>query len=145
MDKKELKKLILEYLSKNRRMTLATSDKNIPWASTVMFAYDDNLNFYIISRPDTRKIQNLMKNPLVSIAVNEYIEKKGYIMGLQGEGEAELLNKESNKKELDLYRARFDLADDYLHDHELYKIKPEKVYYLDDELFGPGGREELEL
>ncbi len=46
---------------------------------------------------------------------------------------------------LELYRQRYSWADDYLHNHRLYKIKPSKVYYLDDELFGPGGREELEL
>ncbi len=145
ISKDDLKTYILEYLSKNRRMTLATSEDNIPWAATVMFAYDDDLNFYFISVPDSRKTKNLETNPRVSVAVNEYVHKAGYTIGLQIEGKATMLNKEKDKKELEIFRKRFDWADNYLHDHELYKMVPEKIYYLDDEKFGQGGREVLEL
>ena len=139
----QLQKYIFDYLSKNRRMTLATSEDNVPWAATVMFAYDPDLNFYFISVSDSRKTKNLMTNPRVSAAVNEYIHKAGYTIGLQIEGKAIMLNKERDRRELEIFRKRFDWADDFLHDHELYKIIPEKIYYLDDEKFGPSGREEL--
>ena len=143
--KEKIKKYILDYLEKNRLMTLATSENDVPWAATVFFAYDDDLNIYFISVPNTRKITNLNRNPNVAIAINQFQPKGEVVQGLQIEGKAEALDKEKNKKELDLYRKRYDWADKYLHDHELYKIKPEKVYYLDDEKFGAGGREELEL
>ncbi|OGY29890.1 MAG: hypothetical protein A3F35_00425 [Candidatus Woykebacteria bacterium RIFCSPHIGHO2_12_FULL_45_10] len=145
ISKEELKSAILDYLEKNRRMTLATSENNIPWAATVMFAYDHDTNLYFISNPQTRKAQHLMNNPRVSVAINHYVNKAGSTMGIQLEGRAEMLDKLKNKKELDLYRARHEWADDYLHDHDLYKIVPSKIYYLDDEKFGPQGREELEL
>ena len=140
-----LKKYILEYLENNRLMTLATSEKDVPWAATVFFAYDPNLNIYFISRPETRKTQHIISNPNVSVVVNQYQPKKGTVKGLQIEGEAYILDKEKDKEKLELYKERYDWADEYLHNHELYKIIPKKIYYLDDELFGPGGREELEL
>ena len=143
--KEELQKYILDYLEKNRRMTIATSENNVPWASTVMFAYDSDFNLYFISVPDSRKTKNIATNPKVSVAINEYVYKKGFTIGLQIEGKAIMLNKEKDKQELEIYRQRFDWADDFLHDHELYKITPEKIYYLDDEKFGPGGRKVLKL
>ena len=143
--KEKLKTYILDYLAKNRRMTLATSENNVPWAATVMFAYDPDLNLYFISVPDSRKTKNLETNPRVSGAINEFQKTPGKILGVQLEGTAEILDKNKNTKELEIYKKRFDWADEYLHDHELYKIIPKKIYYLDDELFGPGGREELEL
>ena len=143
--KEELKTYILEYLSKNRRMTLATSEDNVPWAATVMFAYDNDFNIYFISVPDSRKTKNLKANPRVSVVINEYTPRAGYTIGLQIEGKAIMLNKERDRRELEIFCQRFDWADDFLHDHELYKIVPEKIYYLDDEKFGQGGREVLEL
>lgn len=141
----QLQKYILDYLSKNRRMTLATSEDNVPWAATVMFAYDNDFNIYFISVPNSRKTKNLKENPRVSVAINEYALRAGYTIGLQIEGKAIMLNKERDRRELEIFRKRFDWAGDFLHDHELYKIVPEKIYYLDDEKFGQGGREVLEL
>ncbi|OGY25231.1 MAG: hypothetical protein A2864_02180 [Candidatus Woykebacteria bacterium RIFCSPHIGHO2_01_FULL_39_12] len=141
--KDKLKQYILDYLGENRLMTLATAENNTPWAASVMFAYDTDLNLYFISDPDTRKAQNLLNNPSVSVAINQHQKTPGKILGIQLEGTAHMLDKNKSQNELELFKKRFDWADDYLHDHELYKIKPEKIYYLDDELFGPGGREIL--
>lgn len=143
--KEELKEYILDYLSKNRRMTLATSHDNIPWAATVLFAYERDFSLYFISVPDSRKTKNIETNPKVSVAINEYVHKAGFTIGLQIEGKAIMINKEKDKAELEIYRKRFGWTDNFLHDHELYKIVPEKIYYLDDEKFGRGGREVLYL
>src|SRR3989344_6652140 len=121
ISKSELKKHILNYLAKNRRMSLATCADNIPWAATVFFAYDADLNFYFISNPDTRKVKNLLVNPAVSVAINEFRNKAGSTIGIQLEGRAKMLDKEKNKKELDIFRARFDWTNQYLHDHELFQ------------------------
>lgn len=139
----DLKQLILDYLAGNRRMTLATSFNNVPWASTVFFAFDDDLNIYFISNPATRKIQNINQNPKIACAINEYIHRKGYTIGLQLEGEVKMLDKQKNKDKLEIYRKRYDWADDYLGDHELFEITPAKIIYLNDELFGPQGTREL--
>lgn len=145
MDKSQLKKLVLEYLSKNRLMTLATTDGDKPWAATVFFNFDKDLNIYFISRPDTRKTENLTKNSSISVVINQYQPRKGGIKGVQLEGSAAMLDKTKNRDLLDLYRKRFTWADEYLHDHELFKITPTFIRFLDDERFGPGGVEELIL
>jgi uncharacterized protein YhbP (UPF0306 family) len=143
--KNNLKKHILDYLEKNKRMTLATCEDNTPWAATVMFAYDTRLNFYFISNPKTRKTKNLLSNPKVSAAINEFIPKIGLIVGVQLEGTAKMLDKEKNADELEIFTKRFNWAADYLHDHELFKVTPKRVYYLDDGKCGPGVRKELDL
>lgn len=140
VSKEELKKYVSDYLEKNRLMTLATSEKDIPWAATVFFAYDPDLNIYFISRPETRKTKHLHVNPNVSVAVNHHQSKSGLVKGVQLEGTAKILDKNKDVKELEIFKKRHNWAEKYLHNHELFKITPKKVYYLDDELFGPGGR-----
>ncbi len=141
----ELKKYVLDYLEQNRMMTLATCKDDVPWAASVMFAYDDRLNLYFISKPDTRKTQNLLGNPKVSATINQIQKTPGKVVGVQLEGSAEILDKTKNKQELEIFENRFNWAEKYLHDHELFKVSPKKIHYLDDERFGPGGREELIL
>ena len=126
-------------------MTLATCKDNIPWASTVLFAYDNDLNFYFLTKPSTRKAEYLLSNQKVAAAINEYVNKIGYIVGIQLEGTAEMIDKSKNTKEWQIFRSRFDWAHDYWHESGLFKITPQKIVYLDDEKFGRTGREELEL
>ena len=141
----ELKKFVLDYLEQNRVMTLATCRDGAPWAASVMFAHDPDLNLYFISKPETRKTQNLLANPKVSATVNQVQKTPGKVIGVQLEGSAEMLDKKKNSKEQEIFKNRFNWAEKYLSNHELFQITPKKIYYLDDERFGPGGREELIL
>jgi uncharacterized protein YhbP (UPF0306 family) len=145
MSNHDIKRLILNYLSENKIMTIATENNNIPWASSVMFAYDDNLNLYFISDPNTRKIKNIFTNPKVAVAINEAKNKPGYTIGIQIEGKAIILDKKVNKFELEIFKKRHNWADKYLGGHDLFMIKPSKIIYLDDEKFGPQGKKELML
>jgi len=77
----ELKQHILDYLSQNKRMSLATSKNNTPWASTVMYAYDDDLNIYFLSEVGTRKVQNLQINPKIAATINEVTGGIGKVRG----------------------------------------------------------------
>jgi len=141
----ELKKLILGYLEQNRLMTLATSFDNIPWAATVFFAYDQDLNLYFLSEEKTRKIKNIFSNPKVAVAINEIRHKAGKTIGIQLEGEAYLIDKEKKERGLKIFKKRFSWAEKYLNTHELFVVKPAKIIYLDDDRFGPGGKGELIL
>ena len=143
--KNKLKNYILDYLKQNRVMTLATCKDDVPWAASVMFAYDDDLNLYFISKPETRKTQNILANPEISATINQFQKTPGKVLGVQLEGAAQKLDKKKSTEELEIFKKRFNWAEKYLHDHELFKIAPKKIYYLDDERFGPGGREELIL
>ena len=145
ISKKELKKLILAYLAQNRLMTLATAKNNLPWATTVFFAYDQNLNLYFISEPATRKIKNILANSRVAVTIDREQPGSGKIRGVQLEGRAEKLDKKKDLAELKIFEDRFNWTERYLASHELFQITPKRVYYLDDERSGPQGRETLEL
>lgn len=83
-----LKQEALDFLRKHIIAVVATTDDaNTPQAATVLYHIDDNMNFYFITRRQTRKYKNLMTNRKVALVVG---------MGdgpgtIQAEGEAQLM------------------------------------------------------
>lgn len=127
---------ILEYLGKNRLMSLATSSGNKPWAATVFFAYDRSCNIFFYSRGDTRHAKHIARNPAVAITFNQYNGKPNSIKGLQITGRASKVPSRDLKRSYALYRKRFPWAEDFKSDHALYIIRPRTIDYIDQELFG---------
>lgn len=89
MEKNEaLKQEALDFLRKHIIAVVATTDDaHAPQAATVLYHIDDNMNFYFITRKQTRKYKNLMTNGKVALVVG---------MGdgpgtIQVEGEARLI------------------------------------------------------
>lgn len=150
-----LKGHILDYLSQNKRMSLATSKDNVPWASTVLYAYDPDFNIYFLSDADTRKVQNMLDNPKVAATINEVTGGIGKVQGVQLEGECSPVGKVEAAKGYALFLKRYFWLKDYISSpsamfskaikNRLFKITPKKVYYLNDEMFGPGGREGFKI
>ena len=148
--KQKLRKLILAYLSQNKRMSLSTCKDNIPWAATVMYAYDNDLNIYFLSKVETRKVQNLLVNPSVAGTINEVTGGIGKVKGIQLEGECQMVSKLEAVAGYALFLKRFFWLKDFipsarqmfseLIQDRLFKITPERIYYLDDERFGLQGR-----
>jgi len=64
------KEFIKKWLKQHKYCVLATSFQDKPWAATVGYTIDDDLNIYISSRPDSLKFQNLLKNPIVCLVIN---------------------------------------------------------------------------
>ncbi|HEX7456660.1 MAG TPA: pyridoxamine 5'-phosphate oxidase family protein [Candidatus Nanoarchaeia archaeon] len=155
VSKDEFKKRILDYLSQNKRMSLATSRENRPWASTVMYAYDDDFNIYFLSDENTRKVQNLQSNPKIAATINEITGGIGKVKGIQLEGECKMVSRLEAAKVYSLFLKKYFWLKDYIPSakqmfsgaikNRLFKITPQKIYYLDDERFGSGGRGELVL
>ena len=153
--KEDLKKLILDYLSQNKRMSLSTCKESVPWAATVMYAYDDELNIYFLSKVETRKVQNLLSNSRVAATINEVTGGIGKVKGIQLEGECQMVGRIEAARVYALFLKRFFWLKDYIPSarqvfskaiqDRLFKITPKKIYYLDDELFGREGREVLDL
>lgn len=64
------KDFIKKWLKEHEYCVIATSWKDKPWAATVNYAVDDNFNIYILSRPDSLKFQNILKNPTVCLVID---------------------------------------------------------------------------
>jgi uncharacterized protein YhbP (UPF0306 family) len=150
---KQLRKLILDYLSINKRMSLATCRDSVPWAATVMYAYDSDLNIYFLSKGSTRKVQNILANSKVAATINEVTGGIGKVRGIQLEGECQMVSRLEAARVYALFLKKYFWLKGYIPSAKqmfskaisdrLFKITPQKIYYLDDERFGREGRETL--
>ncbi|MBI2623781.1 MAG: pyridoxamine 5'-phosphate oxidase family protein [Candidatus Liptonbacteria bacterium] len=127
---------IIKFLSKNRLMSLATSLRNKTWAATVFFAYDANCNLFFFSNPRTKHCKDIARNPHVAVTFNQYTGKPNSIKGLQIIGRASKVPRKNLAGAYARYRARYRWADKFASDHALYVIRPAKIHYIDQKLFG---------
>lgn len=65
---------LLEFLNRQRLMTLTTYGEG-PWACTVYYVEDKDLNLYFISDPSSNHCQHIVKNPQVSCAIADSHQK----------------------------------------------------------------------
>lgn len=69
------KNFIREWLKKHKYAVLATSFRDMPWAATVDYTCDDDLNISIKTDTTTRKYSNLVKNSNVSLVIDSQTEE----------------------------------------------------------------------
>lgn len=150
---KRLKKLIKDYLKDTKLMQLATSAGNQPWVCHVWFASDGDLNIYWFSSTTRRHSKEVMKNPKVGGAIVFPHTPKDPPRGLQFEGTAELLTKNSDiQKARSVYEGRIfskKEVDDFINSktspHCFYRIKPKLFVLFDLVNFPENPRQELKL
>ena len=150
---KNLKKLIQDYLQEAKLMQLATVVENQPWASSVWFAADNDLNIYWISSITRRHSQEVLKNKKVAAAICLPQSPKDTPRGLQLEGTAELLtDKKSIVKAIFLFAGRIftktqikQFMKDKNHPHRFYKITPTQFVLFDSLNFPDDSRQEYNL
>ena len=143
----DIKELVKEVLTKGYLMSLATVDDGGVWVADVIYIFDDHLNIYWMSHPETRHSKAIIRQNKVagSITVNNPGEDN---LGLQFEGMAEKIEGE-----------RYDLAkkhyakrrkpepkekDDVLEGDSWYLFKPTKIELIHEKLFG-FNKKKLEL
>ncbi len=85
-----LRQEILSYLTTHNVMTIASCDRNVPWAAAVFYA-NDEFDLYFFSNPKSRHGGNMTANRLVSAAIHEDYSDWRAIRGIQLEGRAERL------------------------------------------------------
>jgi len=130
------KKIVLDYLKRNKLMTLSTVSGNRPWSATVFFAYTPELRILFYSRPDTKHCRHILKNPYVSVVINQDHGTSGQVKGMQITGRAKRVSEKDFKKDYAEYRKRFSWAEDFKKDHRIYSITPTEIHYLDQKRFG---------
>lgn len=66
-----------EFLTQHPTGVLSTASlAGEPWGASVVFAIDDDLNFYFMTRANTLKYQNIAANPHVAITITDPAEQK---------------------------------------------------------------------
>lgn len=145
----DLRNLIEDYLKEANMLQVVTSCDNQPWAATVYFAFDKNLNLYWISKPDRRHSIEIRKNPKVAGVVVLPHVHGDKVRGLQLEGLAEEMGAEGIDEALKVYSERFWLSEDRMKailadtdGHVLYIIRPSLFVLFDEKNFPENPRQE---
>lgn len=93
-DKEELKKRVLTFLMEHDLAVFATSSLNgQPEAATMGYIVDSDFSFSFLTKDNSRKVGNILSNPLVAIVVGTTSDKNT----IQIEGQARILH--SGEKE----------------------------------------------
>lgn len=134
MNEEDIKSRISDYLTRHRKMTLATVTLDgRPIAHTVEYA-SDGATVYFGTLRSTRKAQNIMKNGYVSYTVDEDYDDWRQIQGVQIEGRASILTEQKDiKQAMDLLIRKFPALADFPPDPDmiLVKIEPVAGFFLD--------------
>ena len=97
------KQFIRRWLKGHKYCVIATSCQGKPWAATVNYTVDDDLNVYISTHPDSLKFQNILKNPTVCLVVDSQTREGT----LQMQGIAKPLKSKGRREPNLLVRPRF--------------------------------------
>lgn len=137
-----IKARILEVLQQTHLMSLATVNEIGPWVSDVVFIYDDDLNIYWMSDPETRHSKSILTNNKVAATITFSTKSKIPNLGIQLEGTAEkldgtqydLLVKHLAKRSYP--KPDISEAEKILDGDCWYKLTPSKIGLIDEENFG---------
>ncbi len=138
LGKQDLERLIVDLLREQSLCVIATCSENVPRASTVEY-FPIDTTIYILTEGGV-KIENITRNPNVSIAIHAPFAGWKTVRGVQITGIAEIGKKGSRVYEEGLEafikrRGRVLTVPDIM---KIIKIKPLKAEYLDASLEDKG-------
>lgn len=142
----ELKAKVLEYLAKNRLMTVATYGRHGIWSATVFYAFSEVNDLIFFSKDDTWHSENIVDNSSVAVTINQHWGRPGHPQGMQIQGCAGRLPDVGKDKLVQrlkaLYIHRYPWARLYSN-HKYFRIVPSQVWYLDKAYFGHHNRVQI--
>jgi len=138
LSKKELEHLIVDLLNEQSLCVIATCSDNVPRASTVEY-FPIATTIYILTEGGV-KIENILRNTDVSVAIHAPFAGWKTVRGIQITGIAEIGRRGSSVYEegLDAYnkrRGQIGTVPDFM---SIIKIKPSKIEYIDTALGNKG-------
>ena len=95
------------FLDSFSTLTLATYGPAGPWATSLFFARDEELNLYFVSSQRARHVKDLLSEPTVAVTVNGIHDNWKDIRGLQIAGTAEIVTKNRRDDAAGLYLQKF--------------------------------------
>ena len=130
----ELPGEVLEYLSAQNTLTLATaSPSGTPHAATFLYV-NDGPSLYFWSKSSTESARHIEQNPLVAFTVDEYSDDLTQTRGVQGIGECSpLLSGEQIARVADLFGQKFpSLAPGATMSISFFRITPTEIQFIDN-------------
>lgn len=101
--KAAIRRLLDEYSI----LTLATSSDDGPWAATVFYASDADLNLFFVSDDHTRHVRDLLANNQVTVTMNSECRRWHDVKGLQIRGRGQPVADEDRAAALRVFLAKF--------------------------------------
>lgn len=146
----ELEKHIRQTLGDGLILQIATASGDQPWAATVYYASDDNLNIYWLSNPNTRHSQDLAANPKTAGAIPLDAEPSAPNVGLQVQGIAGYLGDPAEiESAIRLYAKKYGNSSEFVDnfiagkdEHKIYKLQPNLIVLLDEKTYPQNPRQE---
>ncbi len=130
----ELPGEVLDYLSAQNTLTLATaSPSGTPHAATFLYV-NDGPSLYFWSKASTESSRHIEQNPLVAFTIDEYTDDLSLTRGVQGIGECSpLLSGEHIARVADLFGQKFpSLSPGATMSISFYRITPTEVQVIDN-------------
>ena len=130
----ELPGPVLEYLSAQNTLTLATaSPTGTPHAATFLYV-NEGPSLYFWSKASTESSRHIDQNPLVAFTVDEYADDLSQTRGVQGIGECSvLLSGEQIARVAALFGDKFpSLSPGATMSISFYKITPTEIQFIDN-------------
>lgn len=138
----ELEQAVLDYLASHHVMTLCTVGDGRPWGSAVFYV-NRGFDLYFLSEGKTRHAQNLAQAPRLALTIQEDYRDWREIKGLQMEGTAEIVTFLPERgRALAAYLRKYPSVTraanraflaGLLRRAHLYRVRPERIYWLDNE------------
>jgi uncharacterized protein YhbP (UPF0306 family) len=136
---------IIDFIKNNGVMTLAAADTE-PWVCTLYYGTDENLNFYLVSDPDSVHGKMISKNPKVAFNIYDSHTKITELkLGIQGKGICTIVTDlmEIGKGLLIWHKANPGIETKItleevkkIRDTKIFKIEPYYLKFFNKDLYG---------
>jgi uncharacterized protein YhbP (UPF0306 family) len=130
----ELPGPVLEYLSAQNTLTLATaSPTGTPHAATFLYV-NEGPSLYFWSKASTESSRHIEQNPLVAFTIDDYTDDLTQTRGVQGIGECSvLLSGEQIARVAALFGEKFpSLSPGATMSISFYRITPTEIQFIDN-------------
>jgi uncharacterized protein YhbP (UPF0306 family) len=136
----DLKQRVIEVLEQSHLMSLGTTDTGGVWVTDVIFVFDDDLNIYWMSDPESRHSMAIGKTGNAAGTITATTKSGEPNFGIQFTGTAEMIAGARHDLAIKHYtkRGKPDPAEteDVLDGDAWYVLKPTKLRLIDETNFG---------
>jgi uncharacterized protein YhbP (UPF0306 family) len=130
----EVPQKVIDYLSSEKTMTLATATPGaVPYATTYLYV-SDGPTVYFWSRASTTTARHIEQNPMVAFTIDSYTDDLRHVRGVQGTGECSvLLSGREIARVAELFGEKFpDLQPGTTVSISFFRITPINLNYIDN-------------